>query len=186
MSSSSPARRPMPMVLSIGVKPSGTGWYSPTLPVVTLSLRSTSTSSAERGAMLPVSASRRQVCPLVTVRSTVSVTKDRPPGIDGAGCIVAPRSCVTAVRSGLLSPPEGTGLAGRGELRAIEFGDLVPEADDRPDPRLVVLEVHPLVRGMCPIVGRGEPDEDDRQPEVVVEAGADRDRAPFPDEHRRP
>ena len=71
----------MPIVLSIGVKPSGTGWYSPTLPVVTLSLRSTRTSSAERGAMLPVSASRRQVCPLAKVGSAVSVTRGRPPAV---------------------------------------------------------------------------------------------------------
>ena len=61
ISSSSPARRPVPIVLSSGVKPSGTGWYSATWPVVTLSLRSTRTSSAERGPRLPLSVSRRQV-----------------------------------------------------------------------------------------------------------------------------
>ncbi len=48
--SSSPARRPPPMVLSSGVNPSGTGWYSETAPPATFSLRSTSTSRAERGA----------------------------------------------------------------------------------------------------------------------------------------
>src|SRR6476620_10269748 len=58
ISSSSPARRPRPIVLSSGVKPSGTGWYSRTWPVVTLSLRSTSTSSAERGFRLPLAVSR--------------------------------------------------------------------------------------------------------------------------------
>src|SRR5262249_1041903 len=61
ISSSSPARRPVPMVLSSGVNPRGTGWYSPTLPVVTLSLGSTSTPIAERGARLPVGPSRRHV-----------------------------------------------------------------------------------------------------------------------------
>ena len=61
MSSSSPVRRPLPIVLSSGVNPSGTGWYSATLPLTTLSLRSTSTSRAERGTRLPVSASSRHV-----------------------------------------------------------------------------------------------------------------------------
>jgi hypothetical protein len=63
------------MVLSSGVNPSGTAWYSPTLPVVTLSLSSTSTSSAERGAMLPVAESSRQAS-WATIGSAVSVTLD--------------------------------------------------------------------------------------------------------------
>jgi hypothetical protein len=74
MSISSPARRPSPMVLSIGVKPRGTAWYSPILPVVTLSLRSTRTSSADRGAMLPLSVSRRHA-PFWVAMSAASVLK---------------------------------------------------------------------------------------------------------------
>src|SRR5664279_2102585 len=61
MSISSPVRRPPPIVLSSSPKPSGIGWYSPKRPLAMLSLRSTSTSSAERGTMLPLSVSSRQV-----------------------------------------------------------------------------------------------------------------------------
>src|SRR5215208_2826474 len=74
--SSSPARRPPPIVLSMGVNPRGTGWYSPTFPLVTLSLRSTSTSIADRGARLPFGPSRRHVAlgvapvSVVTLRSS--------------------------------------------------------------------------------------------------------------------
>src|SRR4051812_34068420 len=60
MRTSSPGRIPVPTVLSSGVKPSGTGWYSDTLPDATLSLRSTRTSRADRGYMLPVSVSSPQ------------------------------------------------------------------------------------------------------------------------------
>src|SRR5206468_8274902 len=73
------ARRPVAIVWSSGVKRAGTGCYALPRPETTLSFRSTSTSNAERGAMLPVSASSRQVLS-AAVDSTVSVTLVRPPG----------------------------------------------------------------------------------------------------------
>src|SRR5829696_8191861 len=76
MSRSSPARRPAPIVLSTGVKPSGTGWYSETWPVVTLSLRSTRTSSAERGDRLPFAVSRRHARPATLVGGGVGAADD--------------------------------------------------------------------------------------------------------------
>ena len=80
MSSSSPARRPAPIVLSSGVKPRGTGWYSPTLPVVTFSLRSTSTSIAERGAMLPFGPSRRHAAFAASPVSVVTCLRSSSDG----------------------------------------------------------------------------------------------------------
>src|SRR5450759_3357498 len=80
MSSSSPARRPPPIVLSSGVNPSGIGWYSPTCPLVTLSFRSTRTSRADRGARLPFGPSRRQAD--FGVASDSVVTRERPPDSD--------------------------------------------------------------------------------------------------------
>ncbi len=79
MSSSSPARRPVPMVLSSGVNPSGTGWYSASLPVVTRSLRSTRTSRAERGDMLPLAVSSRQPVDLAAFEVASVVTRWVPP-----------------------------------------------------------------------------------------------------------
>ncbi len=53
MSSSSPARTPPPIVLSSGVKPSGTGWYCDTSPSATLPARVPSTWVALRGSTTP-------------------------------------------------------------------------------------------------------------------------------------
>src|SRR5215471_704123 len=173
---SSPARRPAPIVLSSGVKPRGTGWYSPTRPETTLSFRSTSTSRAERGAMLPVSASSRQVCP-TTVGSAVSVTLARPPGHE-VGCIVAPGFPSAAARKRARSDPKV--LLRRTRQRR----DLVPETDDRPDAGLGVVEVHPLVRGVGVAVRRRESEEDDVCSERLLERQADRDGAALADVDR--
>ena len=83
ISSSSPARRPPPIVLSSGVNPRGTGWYSPTRPPVTFSFRSTRTSIADRGARLPFGPSRRQAA--FGVASDSVVTRTRPPDSDSRG-----------------------------------------------------------------------------------------------------
>src|SRR4029450_3127672 len=88
----------MPMVLSIGVKPSGTGWYSATRPPVTLSLRSTSTSSAERGVMLPLSVSSRHDAFGLADISVVTLEGTSPGRTRVRGCIVAPASVRTAAR----------------------------------------------------------------------------------------
>ena len=77
ISRSSPVRSPVPIVLSSGVKPSGTGWYSETWPLVTLSFRSTSTSRAERGRRLPLSVSRCQTGALAGVSGALESYRER-------------------------------------------------------------------------------------------------------------
>src|SRR5438105_4561130 len=62
--------------------------------------------------------------------------------------------------------------------------ELVEETGDRLDSRLVVTQVHELVRGMGMFVRRGEPKQHHRQAENPLERGRDRDRAAFPDVER--
>ena len=177
--SSSPARRPAPIVLSSGVKPSGTGWYSPTLPGRTLSLRSTSTSSAERGAMLPYrrpaasSAAGRWVR---RFRSRWVVLPVR------SGCIVAPVPAAQPPESGRRRGSEGPMRVERRQL-----GDLVPDPDDRADPGLVVARGPSTRSGR----GRGRPAGRTRAGRragrgSISKLGADRDRAALADVDRRP
>ena len=78
------------MVLSRGVKPSGTGWYSPTLPLATFSLRSTSTSIADLGAMLPLGPSSRHDARCAVPSPVSVVTFVHPPAIGSRSCILAP------------------------------------------------------------------------------------------------
>src|SRR5215217_48245 len=142
MSRSSPARIPPPIVLSSGVNPSGTGWYSPTRPLVTLSFRSTSTSIAERGAMLPFGPSSRHsafgIAPVSIVTFLVVL---RP--VIGLWRMLAPRFVVPVTRwsrpgagtRARVRPSRASGgrLALAGDRR-----ELVPQPDDHPGAALEV------------------------------------------------
>ena len=75
----------------MGVKPRGTGWYSPTFPLVTFSLRSTSTSIADRGARLPFGPSRRHVALGVAPVSVVTLRSSSAPWLIVVWRILAPR-----------------------------------------------------------------------------------------------
>ena len=167
-------RGPSPIVLSSGVKPSGTGWYSPSWPVATLSLRSTRTSSAERGAMLPLSVSSRQARSLGSggVVSVATIRWSSPSG--SRGRIVAPRAAAAPAPSAgpmtqrygarELPPVTPARSAPAGSARAARSPSC-PRGADRPDARLVVREHHGLVRGVGVVVGVGEAEQDDRQAE---------------------
>src|SRR3954447_638146 len=160
MSASSPVRKPAPMVLSRGVKPSGTGWYSATLPPVTLSFRSTSTSSAERGIMLPLSVSSRHEPFGVADISVVTLEETSPGRTRVRGCIVAPASARTAARryrsggGGVhLGRPPYRGDAVPFRASAGGGRELIPEADDGADPAVDISQLEPLVGCMRTRVG---------------------------------
>src|SRR3954454_21317571 len=185
MSSSSPVRRPVPIVLSRGVKPSGTGWYSATWPDVTLSLRSTRTSRAERGVRLPFAVSSRQADASTALTGVTGVsgasvlTRLVPPGL------VRCRQGSTRTGVNHQSEPTKSAQPPRAGRLTGQVDQLVEHPREGPDPRLVVAEVHPLVRGMRVVIGRRDPEQDHRKPEDRGEAGADRDGAALPHVHRR-
>src|SRR5829696_5721055 len=202
MSISSPARRPPPIVLSIGVKPSGTGWYSPTRPLVTLSLRSTSTSIAERGAMLPFGPSRRHVALGVAPVSVVTFRSSSGLWLVLVWGMLAPGHGRTATRwsrsrqvhrhAGDSARP-GAGCScerlpdGRRRVRRVasvrDAGQLVPEAHDDARAALEVVDEEGLVGRVRVAARLGEAQQDDRQPEGPGEGSGDGDGAALPDEH---
>ena len=158
---------------------------------MTLSLRSTSTSSAERGAMLPVSASRRQVWR----------RRWRWDRRFRSRWIVLPVRRSRVHRSTAI-PPDSRPNRSRTRVRRYCRASYVAERSERSIdrvaatsshirttvriPRLVVRQVHPLVRGVGVLVRRVEAQQDDRQAEDLLEAGADRDRAALADVDGRP
>src|SRR5687767_6706757 len=166
ISISSPARRPRPIVLAGGVKPSGTGWYSARCPVVTRSLRSPRTSSAERGVMLPCSVSRCQpaVSDGTKVASVLVVTRWCPPRRHGSLARFGRRS----VHQCEGDSPTRKCYCGVLPCRA---RDLVEGRHDRADGAFVVGQRHPFVGRVGVLARLREAQEDDRQAQGRLEAG---------------
>ena len=180
MSSNSPARRPVPIVLSSGVNPSGTGWYSRQLagrdPLVqvdqdvecrprrhaaVVGVKAPGARRGGRGVRFAIGAHAVRFLPggvrlvpvVQTTERSTATARNHPPGLHAA-----PHS----------------GRQSR--------GDLVERRDDRPDrtPRNWRDRDHSL--GACALsCGLREPEQHDRQAEDRLEAGRDRDRAALAD-----
>src|SRR5689334_7309543 len=121
---------------------------------------------AERGAMLPLGPSSRQ---LARALSPVSVvTLFHLPRSIPRWRILAPPSRRAATPGNHLSPPKVPPSPVSSAL-ALERAELIPVAQDDPRPALEVLMQQPLV-GRVRVAGRlGEPEQDDGQPELLVE-----------------
>ena len=138
MRSSSPARRPPPMVLSSGVNPSGTGWYSATWPADDLLVEvdedvegGTGRHAAVRGVEAP--GRRRGGVRLRVGGFGAHVARTSPSGA------VTQRVASGTPRITHPDPPDPHRAAARravdGRRQRGRAAQLVPGPDDRPDRR---------------------------------------------------